>query len=145
MICFGAFTLVGRLFAVVVALGDRGAHARWGVLLVEGQVGIAIGLLTFFWPLMTALILLYLIATWALVTGILELAVAAWMHRAVGNAWMLALSGLASLLFGALLAVLPGVGLVALTWLIGLYALLFGVLLVVLSVQWRRLERLMTT
>lgn len=141
VVCFGAFALVGGMFTVVVALGDRGAHTRWGVLLAEGLVGIAIGLLTFFWPLITALALLYLIATWAIVTGVLEIAVAAWMHRAVGNEWMLLFGGMASLLFGALLAVLPGVGLLALTWLIGVYALVFGVLLVVLGFQWRWFER----
>lgn len=141
VICFGAFALVGGIFAVVVALGDRGAHARWGVLLVEGLFGIAVGLVTFFWPFITALVLLYLIAIWAIVTGGLEIAVAAWMHRAVGNEWMLLLGGIASLLFGVLLAALPGVGLLALTWLIGMYALVFGVLLVFLGFQWRRLER----
>lgn len=141
VICFGAFALVGGIFAVVVALGDWGVHARWGMLLAEGLFGIAVGLLTFFWPLITALVLLYLIATWAIVTGVLEIAVAAWMHRAVGNEWMLLLGGVASLLFGGLLAALPGVGLLALTWLIGIYALVFGVLLVSFGFQWRRLER----
>lgn len=141
VICFGVFALLGGILAVVLALGDRGMHARWGVLLTEGLVGITIGLLTFFWPLITALVLLYLIALWAIITGVLELAVAVWMHQSTGNEWMLVLGGLASLLFGVLLAVLPGGGLLALTWLIGLYALVFGVLLLVLSFQWRRLER----
>ena len=142
VICFGAFALVGGIFAVVVALGDRGVHERWGMLLAEGATGIAIGLVTFFWPLITALVLLYLIAIWAIVTGAIEIAVAGWIHRAMGNAWMLLLGGIASLLFGVLLAALPGVGLLALTWLIGIYALVFGVLLVFLGLQWRRLERL---
>lgn len=108
---------------------------------MEGLFGIAVGLVTFFWPFITAIVLLYLIAIWAIVTGGLEIAVAAWMHRAVGNEWMLLLGGIASLLFGVLLAALPGVGLLALTWLIGMYALVFGVLLVFLGFQWRRLER----
>lgn len=144
VIFFGAFTLVGGVFAIVVALGDRGVHERWGVLLAEGAVGIAIGLVTFFWPLITALILLYLIAIWAVATGVLEIVVAVWMHRATGNEWMLLLGGIASLLFGVLLAVLPGVGLLALTWLIGIYTLIFGVMLLFLGFQWRSLERQVT-
>lgn len=143
VICFGVFALVGGMFALVVALGDRGKHERWGVLLAEGLVSIAAGLLTFFWPLVTALVLLYLIAAWAVVTGVLELVVAAWMHRAVGNGWILAAGGLASLLFGFLLAALPGVGLLALTWLIGVYALAAGTLLMLLGFQHRRLEKLL--
>jgi uncharacterized membrane protein HdeD (DUF308 family) len=141
VVCFGAFALVDGMFAVVVALGDRGTHTRWGVLLAEGLVGIAIGLLTFFWPLITALALLYLIATWAILTGVLEIAVAAWMHRAMGNEWLQLFGGIASLLFGVLMAVLPGVGLLALTWLIGVYALVFGVLLIVLGFRWGWFER----
>jgi len=76
-----------------------------GVLLLEGLVGIALGLITFFWPSITALVLLFLIAAWAIVTGILEITVAAWMHQVMGNEWMLLLGGIASVLFGVLLAI----------------------------------------
>ena len=137
---FGAFALVGGIFAVVTALGDRGAHARWGMLLLDGLAGIVIGLIAFLWPGITALVWLYLIAVWAIVTGILETLIAVWMHRAVGNEWMLLLGGIASILFGVLLAVLPGVGLLALTWLVGAYAIIFGVLLLFFGFQWRKLE-----
>ena len=73
---------------------------------VLANIGIVIGLITFFWPLITALSLLYLIAGWAVVRGA-GIAVAVWMHRAAGNEWMLLLGGIASLLFGVLLAALP--------------------------------------
>ncbi len=141
VIGFGAFALVGGIFAIVAAIGDRGVHDRWGVLLAEGLVGIGIGLVTFIWPGITALALLFLIVVWAIVTGILEIAVATWMHRATGNEWLLLLGGIASVLFGILLAVLPAAGLLALTWLIGIYAIVFGVLLLVLAFQWRGLRR----
>jgi uncharacterized membrane protein HdeD (DUF308 family) len=141
VISFGAFALVSGFLAVVVALGDRGVHERWGVLLLEGLAGFVIGLVTFFWPAITALALLFVIVIWAFVTGILEIAVATWMHRAVGNEWLLLLGGLASVLFGILLAILPAAGLLALTWLIGLYAIVFGGLLMVLAFQWRSARR----
>ena len=141
VIFFGAFALVGGMFEVVVALGDRGVHGRWEVLLVEGLAGVAIGLITFFWPGITALVLLFLIAMWAIVTGILEITVAAWVYKAMGNEWMLLLGGIASVFFGVLLALLPGVSLLALTWLVGIYAIVFGVLQLAMAVQWRRLER----
>jgi uncharacterized membrane protein HdeD (DUF308 family) len=139
---FGAFALVSGLFAVIAAFGDRGLYGRWWVLLIEGLVGIAVGLITFFWPAVTALALLFLIAAWAIVTGILEITTAVWMHRAVGNEWMLLLGGIASVIFGLLLAVLPGVGLLALTWVIGIYAIVFGILLLMLAFQWRKLARI---
>lgn len=139
VIWFGAFALVGGVFAVITALGNRESYARWGILLLEGLVGIVIGLITFFWPGITALALLYLIAIWAIVTGILEITVATWMHRMIGDEWMMLLGGIASIIFGVLLAALPMVGLLALTWLIGTYAIVFGVLLLSVGFQWRRL------
>lgn len=142
VLCFGAFALIGGILALVVALGDRGVYAHWTILLGEGLIGIALGLLTLFWPLITALVLLYLIAGWAVVTGVLEIVVSVRMHRMVGNEWMLLLSGIVSLLLGILLVILPGVGLLVLTWLIGIYALAFGVLLIGLGFQWRRAETL---
>ena len=138
LIWFGAFALVGGIFAVITALGNRRSYPRWRVHLLEGIVGIVIGLITFFWPGITALALLYLIAIWAIVTGVLEITGATWRHRMIGDEWMILLGGIASIIFGVLMAALPVVGLLALTWLIGIYAIVFGVLLLSLGFQWRR-------
>lgn len=142
---FGAFALLSGILAVFVALGDRGAHERRSILLAEGLVGVGIGVVTFFWPAITALALLFVIVVWALVTGILEITVAVWMHRAVGNEWLLLLGGIASVLFSILLALLPAASLLALTWLIGLYAIVFGALLLALAFQWRSVSRKLVT
>jgi len=47
------------------------------------------------------------------------------------------LGGVLSVLFGLILAVLPGVGLLSLVWLIGIYALIFGIVLIVLGFRVR--------
>lgn len=143
VICFGVLALAGGTATIVVAVGDRGVHDRREVLLAEGLPGIVAGLLTFFWPFVTALALLYLIAAWAIVPGMLELAVAARIHRVMSRWWLLVTTGLASLLFGLLLAMLPRVGLLALTWLIGIYALASGTLLMLLGFQHWQLERVL--
>jgi uncharacterized membrane protein HdeD (DUF308 family) len=94
-------------------------------------------LITFFWPGITALVLLYIIAFWAIFTGILEVMVAISLRREIENEWLMALSGVLSILFGLALAVLPGVGLLSLVWLMGIYALVFGIALVVLGFRVR--------
>ena len=71
---------------------------------------------------------MYIIAFWALVTGILEVVAAFRLRRAIQNEWWLVLSGIASLVFGILLVVSPGAGALALIWLIAAYAIVFGVL-----------------
>jgi uncharacterized membrane protein HdeD (DUF308 family) len=107
---------------------------RWGLLL-EGVVGVGAGIVTFLWPDLTALVLLYIIAAWALLTGVLELVAAVRLRKVIQNEWWLVLSGIVSVLFGLVLIAAPGAGALAVVWLIGAYAIVFGILLVGLAMR----------
>jgi uncharacterized membrane protein HdeD (DUF308 family) len=109
------------------------------VLLLEGLVGIGAGLLTLFAPGVTAVVLLLYVAVWAIATGVLEIVAAIRLRKEIEGEWLMALSGVASVVFGVLLMARPGAGALAVLWLIGAYALVFGVLLVALSFRVRRL------
>lgn len=134
---WGAYALVDGVFALAAAVRAAERHTRWGALLVEGIVGMAAGIVTFLWPGITALILLLLIAFWAIVTGILEIGAAIRLRREITDEWALALGGIASVIFGVLLLIRPGIGALAVVWLIGAYALFFGLLLLVLAFRLR--------
>jgi uncharacterized membrane protein HdeD (DUF308 family) len=139
VLIFGAYALVDGLFTLGAAIfgGSRATRRRpW--LILEGIIGIAIGVLTFLWPGITTLALLWLIAAWALVTGVLEIVTAIRLRRELQGEWMLALSGVLSVLFGILLAVWPATGALAVAFLIGIYAIAFGIALVVLSLRLRK-------
>lgn len=140
VLLFGAYVLVDGIFDLILAIQRATHHARWWPLLLEGLAGIVVGLLTFFWPGITALVLLVLMASWAIVTGIFELIAAMELRREIANEWLLGLSGFASVLFGVLLLLMPGAGALALVWLIGVYALLFGILLLGLAYRLRQIE-----
>ena len=114
VLLFGAYALVDGIFATIAGFQSRGRETRWWAGLLEGLAGVAIGVITFVWPGVTALALLYLIATWAVVTGIFEVWAAVQLRREITGEWLLVLSGLASLVFGVLLIVQPGVGVLAL-------------------------------
>jgi uncharacterized membrane protein HdeD (DUF308 family) len=105
-------------------------------------VSIIAGVVTFAWPGLTALALLYLIALWAAATGVLELAIAIRLRRTLPNEWLLVAAGVLSLLFAALLVISPGAGALAITWLIGWYALVVGALLLSLAYRLHKLETL---
>ena len=138
IIFFGAYMLVDGIFAIVVAVRAAGEEARWWLLLLEGILGVVAGIVTFFWPGLTALALLYLIAAWAMVTGIMEIVEAIRLRQEIVGEWALILGGAFSVLFGVLLVVIPArAGLLSLTWLIGIYAVAFGVLLVILAFRVR--------
>ena len=83
IIFFGAYVLVDGIFALVA--GIRGSRDRRWVLLAEGALGILAGLISFFWPGITALALLYVIAFWAIFTGVLEVVMAISLRREIEN------------------------------------------------------------
>lgn len=128
IIIYGAYALVDGIFAIIAAIRG-GAGARWWLALI-GVLGIAAGLLTFFWPGMTALALAMFIGAWAFIHGIFEIIGAIKMRKEIDNEWWLILSGALSALFGLAILIRPGAGALALVWLIGAYAIVFGALLV---------------
>jgi uncharacterized membrane protein HdeD (DUF308 family) len=109
------------------------------VLLAEGVLGVLVGLITFFWPSLTAFALLYMIAFWTIFTGILKVVMSVSLRREIESEWLMALSGVLSVLFGLILVGLPGVGLLSLVWLVGIYALVFGIALIALGFRMRGL------
>lgn len=134
---YGAYAFVDGVFAIVSAIRRHGSTDRWGVLLLEGIAGIAAGLVTFFWPGITAVALLYLIAAWSLFTGIMEVVAAVRLRKVITGEWLLALSGVLSIGLGILLMLLPGPGVLAVVLWIGAYAIVFGSLLIALGLRLR--------
>jgi uncharacterized membrane protein HdeD (DUF308 family) len=137
ILLFGAYALVDGVFSIVgVFGGTRGGTPRW-LLFLEGVVSILAGLIALIFPGLTAIALLYLVAAWAVVTGIAEIATAIRLRQEIRGEWALILGGLISVLFGLILAVLPAVGILSLIWLVGAYAVAFGVLLLITALQGR--------
>src|SRR5215208_7676719 len=99
IIFFGAYMLVDGIFAIVAAVRAAGQEARWWLLLLEGILGVLAGIVAFIWPGLTALALLYLVAAWAIVTGILEIVGAIRLRREIVGEWAMILSGALSVLF----------------------------------------------
>jgi uncharacterized membrane protein HdeD (DUF308 family) len=141
VLLFGAYALVDGVLAVISALRHRATNERWWVVLLEGLVGIFAGVVTFAWPHITAIALLYVIAAWALITGALEIAAAIRLRKVIDHEWLMVLSGILSIAFGVLLAMFPGLGALAVVLWIGAYAIIFGVLLVALGFRLRSWER----
>jgi uncharacterized membrane protein HdeD (DUF308 family) len=135
IIFFGAYALVDGIFAVVA--GIRGSGGRRWVFLAEGVLGILAGAVALFYPGMTAVVLLYVISFWAILTGLLRIVMAFWLRREIENEWLMVLSGVLSVLFGILLAVIPGAALLTLVWIVGIYELILGVALIILGFEVR--------
>ena len=134
VILFSAYMLVDGVFAIISGIKAARSGERWGLLILEGIVDIAAGVVAFLWPLITVVALTWLVAIWAIVSGALMLSAAFTLNIDHGR-WWLALGGIASVVFGLLLVIEPLVGAVVLTIWIGAYALVFGVFLLILAFQ----------
>ena len=138
VLLFGAYSLADGLLGSGAALAGRKDHEHWFVLLLAGLLGIGVGVLTLLAPGVTALALLFYIAIRAIATGVLDIVAAIRLRKEISGEWLMILAGLASVLFGVLLVARPGVGALAVLWLIAAYAIVFGGLLVVLAFKARR-------
>ncbi|MBX6365414.1 MAG: HdeD family acid-resistance protein [Gemmatimonadetes bacterium] len=136
VLLFGAYAFVDGIFSIVAAVRAQ-EGSPWWALVIRGVAGIAIGILTILWPGITALALLFLIAAWAIITGVLEIVAAIRLRKLITGEWLLALAGIAALAFGILLIAAPGPGALAVVWIIGVFAIILGALLIVLGLRLR--------
>ena len=134
ILLFGAYALADGVFNVVAFF--RVASHHWA-LLIEGLIGIIACILTFVWPAITALALLYVIAFWAIFTGVFEIIAGIRLRKLITNEWLLLLMGTLSFLFGLSILIAPGVGVLAIVIWIGAYALVFGIFLLALAFRLR--------
>jgi uncharacterized membrane protein HdeD (DUF308 family) len=134
---FAAYAILDGVLATVAGAGSPGGPRWW--IIFGGIAGIAIGVLTIFSPGTTAIALVLLIGVWAIVTGVGEVVSAYTMRAVIDREWLLALSGVVSVVFGFLLLVAPGSGVLAVLWLIGYYAIFAGVMYLAMAFRLRRL------
>lgn len=141
VLVFGIYALIDGLVSIAGAVKAIQKHERWGTLIFEGIAGIAVFIITIAWPAITALSLVYVIAAWALVTGVFEIAAAIRLRKQIEGEWLLALAGVASLILGVLMIAVPLAGALAIALWVGAYAFVFGILLVVLGFRLRNWAR----
>jgi uncharacterized membrane protein HdeD (DUF308 family) len=134
---FGMYALIDGVVSIVGAVRAAGARERWGALLLEGIVGLLAAAVTFAWPGITALALVYIIAAWAVITGILEIAAAIRLRQHISGEWLLAIAGALSIVFGVIIAAAPLVGALVIAVWFGMYAFIFGVMLLTLGLRLR--------
>ena len=140
MLLFGGFALVDGLLAIFVALTNVARNRRWWIVL-HGLVSIDVAIFTFIWTESAGTILLYLVAAWALITGIMEVVGAMRLDRCVANEKLLYQSGIASISFAVLLIIISKAGVLSVTQLIGPAAIIFGLLTLVLSLNIRNMGK----
>jgi uncharacterized membrane protein HdeD (DUF308 family) len=138
---WGAYAFVDGIFSLWAAIVGRSETLapRWWLAIV-GAAGIVAGLVAFFSPVVTAYVLLMFVAAWAIVLGVMQIIGAFRLRKEIEGEIWLGLSGALSILFGAVLIAVPGIGLVSLAWMIGIFAILAGASHIGLALRLRRIK-----
>ena len=135
---FAVFALFTGGASIVAALKSRRVDRRWWLPLLLGVVSVVAGIAALVYPGLTTLVLALVMGANAIVTGALDIAIAMRLRRVLRGGWLMALSGIVSILFGVLVFAFPGAGALAMVWLISFYALATGALLLGLGWRMRR-------
>ena len=134
---FGMYAILDGITNLFIDVHKTATDGRSWVQVLQGIVGIAAGVLTFVWPGVTALALIWFIGVWAVATGALEIAGAIRLRKIIQGEWLLALSGLVSIIFGVLVLGFPAAGAVGISWILGAYAAAAGFILIALGIRLR--------
>ena len=137
VLLFGIYAIADGIFSLIAAFSGGTPAPRWW-LAVVGVCGIAAGLVAIFSPAITALVLLFFIAGWAIAMGVMEIVGAIRLRKEIDNEWLLIANGVLSVLFGLIMFIWPGVGALAQLFVIGFYAVVSGVLLVMFALRLRK-------
>jgi uncharacterized membrane protein HdeD (DUF308 family) len=144
VLVFGATALIDGIFAVAASIAGHSLTSYWWVVLLQGLLGIAVGVMTLFNPAVTAVALLIYIAVWAIGIGLMQVVTAVQLRHEITGEWWLALGGIAAIAFGVLLMMNPAAGALSVLWLIGSFALVWGVMLLLGGFDVRRLHKQVT-
>lgn len=134
---FATFAFLSGILAIVVAVKGQAQGRWWWALIIEGVLGISAGVMTIIFPGLTELALLLIIAYWAIVTGVLQVAAAVRLRKEIEGEWLLAIGGILSVLFGLALVLMPTAGALAIAWMIAAYSIAAGVLFLLLGLRLR--------
>jgi uncharacterized membrane protein HdeD (DUF308 family) len=139
---FGAWALVDGVTGLVGGIRGRGRDRSWWLSILEGIVGIVAGVFAFLFPVLAAGALIFIIAAWAIVTGVFEIVAAIRLREQIRGEFWLGLAGVASILYGVVISLFPAAGALSIVWLIGSFAIAFGAFLLILGWRLRRINEL---
>jgi uncharacterized membrane protein HdeD (DUF308 family) len=137
---FAFFEGIANVISAVV--GGREGEPRWGTLLVEGLLSIAVAVLAVLSPARMSLALVWVIGFWAILAGGFRIVSAIRLRKLIDHEWAMGIAGAASIVLGLILLFRPLAGALALIWWLGAYAIVFGVSMIVVGFELRHAKHL---
>ncbi|WP_437654315.1 HdeD family acid-resistance protein [Sorangium sp. So ce1182] len=141
VVVFGAYLVVESVIALAGAARCAQRGQRWRASAAHGLISLAGGIVALAWPGLSVLLLLYLLAAWAIVGGIRDIVVAVHFRHRFAGEWLLALAGVLAVALGVLVMALPSAGALALVLWVGAYATVLGATLLSSGLAMRAHQR----
>jgi uncharacterized membrane protein HdeD (DUF308 family) len=139
IVLFGIWAIVSGIIVALVALLTR--EPGWGWRLFGGLCYLVLGIIVVSNPHWTALTVLYLIAIYAIINGVVEIVSGLKWGYGTGTKVLFVILGLISFIFGIWAFADPKGGATAILWLIALYATLSGIFTIILSFFVRSMQK----
>lgn len=140
VVLFAIYAIGEGVFAIAASIQASKKHEQWGVFLLEGVLGIIAGVFILTWPGISIMIFVYLIALWALLTGLAEILIGASVELSPTARSMIVIVGVLSLILGVVMLAYPAATIIVLIWLLGIYALIAGIAMIVFSVELKKFK-----
>jgi uncharacterized membrane protein HdeD (DUF308 family) len=135
---FGAFVLISGIFTIIMGFMRRHYDAMWKNYITDGVISVIIGLIVWLWPAITSMVLVYFIAAWALIGGIIQIVSAIRLRQFFPSIWLSLIMGILLVVFALAVIIHPGAGAVAISFVIGIVAVAYGIIAIGFGLQLRK-------
>lgn len=142
VLIFGIWVFIDGMTHLSLALRAEAWHPWLHTL--EGLIGVCAGVIALFYPMETMLAMIYVIAGWAILTGMVRLALSIHLRSMPSREWLIGLSAVLAVIFGLVLVWAPSRFAMVIALAIGVYAIVAGLVFISLAMRMRRLHRLLT-
>jgi len=140
LLMLGAYILVSSILSVTTIIKTRKSLANWNWLLTSAVLCLLAGLIILINAFATAIALMYLVGTCALLTGIAEIVMTIRLQNIIrGEGWYI-LAGILAILFALFVFFNPFGAIAAFTVIFGIYACIAGIMLIYLSFRLKNLD-----
>ena len=137
VLLIGAYLLVDGIVAIIKAFRVIRSDPHWWALLLEGVLGVAVGLIIFAWPRLSLISLAYLVGYWAIFTGVSALFTSMRLRTHVPGEWLYTVFAIVSIIFGLVVVIAPATGLAYIVIMVAIYGFVAGVTLIALALRAR--------
>lgn len=138
---FGVYTLIGGIFLIIAGLLSIKKFDRWWLVLLDGIFNLIVGMFVLEWPGVTLFTLIFIVAFWAIVLGIIQVIFAIAIRKEIKNEWLIILSGALSFLLGVILLSRPVSAITILGIIVGFNAIIFGTFGIAISLKLKEFNK----